>query len=447
VRFTECSSIRSFVFEPVDLVRPVRTSGPKKSRLHWFSVLCAKTAPKRRNRYRSLAAEVLEQRQLLTGDPMGELNTKFALAIGISNGDIDAFFNGGSTGAVGGVNGALGGAAAGFNQLPLGGSEIEDPAIIEVSSQFGTVETRVGSSFDQIKGAKPVIAFPETFSIGTQYNFPMMMMPGMQMGSRGYTFVNAFTGDFYGTSNWVFEVPASPGVMASRLSMQGTISQTNGTKQFELTADYTKQLPAGNQAFRVYYANPGSGEILNFSASQTSGPITTFASREMNGYYTSFGGSADFGDIKASFSKTRMLQTDKLFGSIEYVSGNTRASAEFMQHTSPTANVTVAKAMMSYMNMQTGLEKYLQVGVGRVAGTVSGQTINESFGVARMKLPIKRPFIWSPKYIDVSSTWHNGSIPEPRPCFRQTHQAWVSIRCSSRMRITKIKSGGKRTSS
>ena len=414
--------IQDFASDTVETVQPEMTTKTKRFRLDLFSVFRAKTPRKRRVRHSSVSAEVLEQRQLLTGDPMSELNTKFTLAIGISNADIDAFFNGGSTGATGGLNGALGNAAADFNQLPLNGSELEDSAITEVSSQFGAVETRVSSSVAAIKAAKPIIAFPEGFSIGTQYNFPMMMMPGYHMGSRGYTFVDPFNGNFYGTSNWVFEVPASPGVMASRLSMQGMISQSNGVQSFNIVSDYTKQLPGGNVGYHVEYASPGSGSgnILKFGASQTIGSVTTYASANIaDGVtnYSSFGGSGNFGDITASFSKTHMYQTDRLFGQIEYSSGNTKASAEFMQHTSPSANVTVSKAMMSYLNPQAGLEKYFQVGAGSVNGTVSGQMINESFGVARVKMPIKRPFYWSPKYIDVSSTWHNGVFSGPPPLF------------------------------
>ena len=54
------------------------------------------------------------------------------------------------------------------------------------------------------------------------------------------------------------------------------------------------------------------------------------------------------------------------------------------------------------------LDKYLQVGAGSVTGTVNGQSISESFGSIRLKMPVERLFPWSPKYIDVSSTWHNG---------------------------------------
>ena len=161
----EFSLIQDFASDTVETVQPEMTTKTKRFRLDLFSVFRAKTPRKRRVRHSSVSAEVLEQRQLLTGDPMSELNTKFTLAIGISNADIDAFFNGGSTGATGGLNGALGNAAADFNQLPLNGSELEDSAITEVSSQFGAVETRVSSSVAAIKAAKPIIAFPEGFSI------------------------------------------------------------------------------------------------------------------------------------------------------------------------------------------------------------------------------------------------------------------------------------------
>ncbi|GEM_PF-1639438 len=407
----DCSSIQGLACDSVEPVGPERTTKPKRFRLDWFSVFGGKTPRQRRNRRSYVPAEVLEQRQLLAGDPMSELNTKFTLAIGMSNADIDAFFNGGSSSATGGLNGALGGAAAKFNQLPLNGSEIEDSAITEVSSQFGTVETRVGSSIDAIKAAKPIIAFPDSLNIGVPYDFPMMMMPGMQIGSRGYTFVNAFTGDFYGTSNWIVEIPASTGVMASRLSMQGTISQTDGVQSFNIVSDFTKQLPGGNVGYYIEFANPGSGEILKFGASQTFGQITTFANAEIVGgvtNYSSFGGSGNFGDMTASFSKTHMYQTDRLFGAIEYQAGNTKASAEFMQHTGPNANVTVSKAMMSSINLLADREKYLQVGAGSVTGTVSGQAINETFGTARMNMPIKRIFGHGPQWLDASSTWHNG---------------------------------------
>jgi len=50
----------------------------------------------------------------------------------------------------------------------------------------------------------------------------------------------------------------------------------------------------------------------------------------------------------------------------------------------------------------------LQVGAGSVTGTVNGQSINESFGSMRFKMPVKRLFPWSDTYIDATSNWHNG---------------------------------------
>ena len=363
-----------------------------------------------------MPAEVLEQRQLLSDDPITELNTKFTLAIGTSNAQIEDFFNGGSTGAAGGLNGALGGAAAKFNQQPLNGSEIDDSAITDVSTQIGTVESRVSSAINAIKGAKPVIAFPETFNIGVQFNYPMMMMPGMQMGSRGYSYVNILTGDFYGSSNYLVEVPSTtPGVMSSRLSMQGTISRSNGVQTWDIKSDWTEQLPGGSRAYHVEFANPSwsTGNVLKFSGSQTIGTTTTSAYAEMqNGVviYSSYGGSTNLGDITASFSKNHMYQTDRLFGQIEYLSGNTKASAQVTQITSPSKNITAVASMISLLNNQADLERYLQVGAGNVTGTANGQPINDSFGIIRFKMPVKRLFPWSPKYIDASSSWHNGDI-------------------------------------
>ena len=362
-----------------------------------------------------MPGEILEKRQLLSDDPITEMNNQWNLAIGTSNTQIDAFFNGGSSGAAGGLNGALGGAAAKFNQLPLNGSEIEDSAIQDVSTKFGTVESRVNTSINSIKSSKPVIGFPESFSIGTVYHMPMTMMPGMQMGNRGYTYVNMFTGDFYGTSNFIVEVPSStPGVMTSRLELQGTISRSSGVVNSTLRGDYMENAPGRNVTYHVEIVNPGSsnGNILKFYASQTTGGITTYATVDMQGgvtNYYSFGGSGNFGDITTSFSKSRMYQTERLFGSIEYLSGNTKASAHVTQVTSPNANYTAVATMFSLLDKREGfLDKYLQVGAGSATGTANGQSINESFGMIRAKMPVKRFFPWSPTYIDVSSTWHNG---------------------------------------
>ena len=155
-----------------------------------------------------------------------------------------------------------------------------------------------------------------------------------------------------------------------------------------------------------------SGGTLKFKALQTIGAITTSASADMQGAvtnYYSFGGSGNFGDITASFSKSKMYQTERLFGQIEYLSGNTKASAQLTQITSPNANVTAAKGLFSYLEGQPGVEKYLQVGVGNVTGTVSGQSINESFGGRALGMPVKRPW-WlplAPSYIVVQQGWHN----------------------------------------
>ena len=352
---------------------------------------------------------------MLSDDPITEMNNQWNLGIGTSNAQIEAFFNGGSTGAAGGLNGALGAAAAKFNQLPLNGSEIEDSAIAAVSSQFGEVESRVSSSINTIKGAKPLIAFSESFGIGTTYQMPMMMMPGMQMGNRGYTYVNMFTGDFYGTSNFIVEVPSStPGVMTSRLALQGTISRSNGVLASNLRGDYTENLPGRNVAYHLEIVNPGSssGKILKFNASQTIGAVTTNAFVDMQDgiiNYYSFGGSGNFGDITTSFSKSRMYQTERLFGSIEYLSGNKKASAQVTQVTSPNANYTAMASMFSLLDKQAGvLDKYLQVGAGSVTGTANGRSFNDSFGTIRVKMPVIPAHWWSDKYIDVSSNWHNG---------------------------------------
>jgi len=350
--------IHSSASKSAELVRPEKVTNPRRISCTLFSISAWNTPRNRRNRRCYVPAEILEQRQLLSDDPISELNTKFTLAIGTSNAQIDAFFNSGSTDAAGGLNGALGGAAAKFNQLPMNGSEIEDAALTAVSTQFGAAESRVRSATNTIKGAKPVIAFPESFNLGVLYNMPMMMMPGMQMGSHGYSYVNMFNGDFYGVSNWVVEVPSStPGVMASRLSMQGTISRSNQVETWNINSDWTQQVPGGNVAYHIEYANSGSSssEILKFSGSQTSGQITTYASADIVGgvtNYYNFGGSANLGDITASFSKSHMYQTDRLFGSIEYLSGNTKASAQLTQITSPNANVTAIASVFSLLNNQ-----------------------------------------------------------------------------------------------
>lgn len=350
----------------------------------------------------------------MSGDPIVEMNSQWNLAIGTSNADIDAFFNGGTSGALGGLNGAFGGAAAKFNQLPLNGAVIEDSATETVSSAFGRVESRGSESMNSIKGAKPVIAFPEGFSIGTAYQMPMMMMPGMQMGSRGYSYVNSVTGDYYGSSNFIVEVPsATPGILTSRLALQGTISRTNGAVTSDLRGDYFENLPGSSRSYRVQIVNPGSSsELVKFSASQTVGEITTYASLDRQGgitSYYSFGGSGSFGDITVSFSKSKMFQTERLFGTIEYLSGNVRASAQFKEVTSPNANYTAMAGILSFLDKRDEtLDKYLQVGAGSVTGTVNGQSFSDSFGMIRTKMPVKRLFPWSDTYVDFSSTWHNG---------------------------------------
>ena len=155
-----------------------------------------------------------------------------------------------------------------------------------------------------------------------------------------------------------------------------------------------------------------SGGTLKFKALQTIGAITTSASADMQGAvtnYYSFGGSGNFGDITASFSKSKMYQTERLFGQIEYLSGNTKASAQLTQVTSPNVNYTAMASMFSLLDKRDGfLDKYLQVGAGSVTGTANGQSFNETIGTIRVKMPVIPLHWWSDKYIDVSSNWHNG---------------------------------------
>ncbi len=337
--------------------------------------------------------------------------------IGTSNAQIDAFFSGGSTGTAGGLNSALGGAAAKFNQLPLNGAQIENSAIQDVSSKFGLIESQVSISMNSINSSRPVIAFPESFGIGTpfQMQMPMMMMSGMQMGSRGYSYVNVLTGDYYGTSNFIVEVPSStPGILTSRLALQGTVSRSNGVVTSNLRGDYMENVQGRNVSYHIEIVNPGSasGKILKFNASQTIGAITTNASVDiLDGVttYYSFGGSGNFGDITTSFSKSKMYQTERLFGQIEYLGGNTKASAQVTQVTSPNANYTAMASMFSLLDKRQGvLDRYLQVGAGSVNGTANGQSFNDTFGTIRVKMPVVRLLPWSPSYIDVASNWHNG---------------------------------------
>ena len=83
-----------------------------------------------------------------------------------------------------------------------------------------------------------------------------------------------------------------------------------------------KNDPGQNVSYHIEIVNPGSanGKILKFNASQTIGAITTNASVDIldgvTNYY-SFGGSGNFGDITTSFSKSKMYQTERLFGQIE----------------------------------------------------------------------------------------------------------------------------------
>ena len=151
---------------------------------------------------------------------------------------------------------------------------------------------------------------------------------------------------------------------------------------------------------------------MKFKALQTIGAITTSASADMQGAvtnYYSFGGSGNFGDITASFSKSKMYQTERLFGQIEYLSGNTKASAQLTQVTSPNVNYTAMASMFSLLDKRDGfLDKYLQVGAGSVTGTANGQSFNETIGTIRVKMPVIPLHWWSDKYIDVSSNWHNG---------------------------------------
>ena len=106
-----------------------------------------------------------------------------------------------------------------------------------------------------------------------------------------------------------------------------------------------------------------------------------------------------------------MYQTERLFGQIEYLGGNTKASAQVTQVTSPNTNYTAMASMFSLLDKREAfLDRYLQVGAGSVTGMANGQSINDTFGSIRIKMPVKRLFPWSPSYIDVASNWHNGDV-------------------------------------
>ena len=359
-----------------------------------------------------MPAELLERRQLLT-DPMAEMNEKLFQAILMSNEKIDSFFGGASGPITGELNGALGEASAKFNTTPLNGSEIEDETVEQISTAFGTVESRVSSAMEGIAEGKPVIGFPKSFEIGTPYvMFPMMPMPGMQFGNHGYFYVNPVNGDFSASSNWVYEVPSSvPGVMQTRLVLAGTMSRTAGNDVFDLHATLNTSTEDGSKSCTIDFDRTGTGsaatETLYFHGSSTAGPITTNAMGHMqNGVFDtwSFGGSANLGDVQAQFSKSHMYQTDRLFGSIEYVTGTTRASALVRQ----TNSVSIAEAVFSF---QPTTDRFLQLAAGTISGnTDTGTAISDSYGRVGFALPIKRLFPWSPTHVVVSSGWHNGQV-------------------------------------
>ncbi len=277
-------------------VQQEKVVGRKRFEWNWISTVTRPGSRRRKNGQSFVPGEILEKRQLLSDDPITEMNTQLNQGIGTSNAQIDAFFSGGSTGTDGGLNSALGGAAAKFNQLPLNGAQIEDSAIQDVSSKFGLIESQVSTSMNSINSSRPVIAFPESFGIGTpfQMQMPMMMMSGMQMGSRGYSYVNVLTGDYYGTSSFIVEVPSStPGILTSRLALQGTVSRSNGVVTSNLRGHYMENVQGRNVSYHIEIVNPGSasGKILKFNASQTIGAITTNASVDiLDGVTTDYRG-------------------------------------------------------------------------------------------------------------------------------------------------------------
>jgi hypothetical protein len=409
---------------PVLPVGRVRRSETQWQRGVWslFAHFAGSTSRRRQQYSCNVPAELLEPRQLLT-DPMAEMNEKLFQAVLMSNDKIDSFFGGASGPITGELNGALGEASAKFNTTPLNGSEIEDETVEQISTAFGTVESRVSSAMTGIADGKPVIGFPKSFEIGTPYvMFPMIPMPGMQFGNHGYFYVNPVNGDFSASSNWVYEVPSSvPGVMQTRLVLAGTMSRTAGNDVFDLHATLNTSTEDGSKSCTIDFDRTGTGsaatETLYFHGSSTAGPITTNAMGHMqNGVFDtwSFGGSANLGDVQAQFSKSHMYQTDRLFGSIDYLAGNTRASARFRQVNSTMSS----EAVFSY---QSAADKYLQVGAGQVHGVdQSGQDVHDQYGRILLSLPVKRLGPWLPSHVIVSKSWHNSTTSGGDPALTFT---------------------------
>ena len=186
------------------------------------------------------------------------------------------------------------------------------------------------------------------------------------------------------------------------------MSRTNGIDTFDLVQNLRTTIGDETKTFTVDYDRTGTGtsgtDTLYFYATHSSGPITSTAMGHLhNGQWDTwnFGSTANLGDLQVSFSKSFMYQTTRLFGSIEFLSGNTRASARIRQ----VNDVTAAMGEFSY---ESAIDKYLQIGIGKVSGTTTdGRRVDDSYGKVAFSLPVQRFFPWSPTHVVVSSAWHN----------------------------------------
>lgn len=338
---------------------------------------------------------------------MQEMNEKLAGAILMSNAQIESFFSGGSTEIVGELNGALGATATKFHQYPLGGVEIEDAVLTDIQNAFGAVEGSVAAASASIAAVKPLISVAQQFQLGTLDE--AMSMPGFQVGDRGYLMVSPFSGDFIVGSSWTYELPSNVAgeEPLTRVVLHGAMMSIAGGEAYDLSVDVTKRTASGRQVFHIDLDKAfGSDETLSFTASNASGPITVGASGHMsNGVFDvlNFNGSANLGNMRISMSKSWMNNSTSVDANMEYMAGNTKATARLMQRDS----LSAVEGVFTYASPN---EMFLQVGMGSVSGTTpSGEDVSDNIGSIAFAARIKKPWYLSPEWFVVSKSWQNGT--------------------------------------
>ena len=413
------------VLNAVESARPVAAS-----RISWFGWRsCESRSSTRRRRRTQQASESLESRLLLVA-PMDELNKVLTNGTTAANTRFDSFFNDSTPQATGGLNSGVGRTATQVNTANLGGRELDDADSIARNKVFGDVEEAIQTRMNLILGQKPAVTAEGSFSIGTQYMMPYGTMFPYQSayGTTGAFGINLLTGDFWAASNVSIPLAVTPGTQSRTLTLNGTISHTGGSPDtFSVQGNYSQLFTNGDQQSWTlkFQQNASSGlakQTLEAHASKRVGQVSTYADFVLDDgtlMMSNYGGNGSFADATISFNGNHTQYRDKLTASVDYLFGPVQATARFTHVQDTTPNMTpfdgtVTEGLVTWHGTDS---TYFQSGIFN--SVVNGTP--HSGGLLNLVLKQKKPYLWSPGFVQSSVVTENGT-PVSTPSILDLYQ-------------------------